>query len=297
MRPTTTRLALLLGSAAQLLGAAASQRGQEPTFALHAVAGTVSYLEGAGGNIGICVGADGALVVDTQLARFREEVVKGVDGATDGKQRFLLNTHWHSDHTGNNEPLGERGVPIVAHANVRRRVSGDDTIDGRTERLPAAALPVITFDAGIELHLNGERITVRHYGPGHTDGDSVVWFHGSQVVHTGDLFFKDRFPYIDLGSGGSVRGYRRAVAEVLAELPDGWKVIPGHGAQCGKPELQAFHDVLSECIERVEAALARGEGVETMLADGLLDDHGATFGQGFVSTKSFLEVLATDLAK
>lgn len=188
---------------------------------------------------------------------------------------------------------------IVSHAAVRARLAGDAGVEGRTgENVPAASLAQVTFEEQLGLNLGEERIELRHYGPGHTDGDGVVWFQTSKVVHMGDLFFNAGFPFIDLGAGGDVRGYLAVVGEVLAELEDagpGWRVIPGHGKVCGPDELRAFHEMLEECVARVEEALAAGDSMQQMLEVDILAGLGS-WGVGFITKQRMVETLATGLA-
>lgn len=264
-------------------------RQQQATFRVHPVAGAVSYLEGAGGNIGLCLGAQGLVVVDTQLDRFREQVLAAIAGVDGSAPRYVLNTHHHGDHVGNNEPLGERRVPIVAHENVRRRMAS-----GGNDASPAAALPTLTFSDRVLLHLGGEQIEMRHVGPGHTDGDSVVFFRTSKVLHMGDLFFNGSFPFIDVQSGGSPSGYAAAVEGVLGEVDEGWKIIPGHGPLASRADLERFLAVLRDCIERVRDGLAEGSSVQEMQDSEIFGDYEG-WGSGFISAERFVADLAAGL--
>ena len=292
------RGALALVGAASLAYAGRSALRQEQPYEIHAVAGNVSVLSvPGGGNIGLCAGPDGLVLVDDHLASQRETVLAALRKRDSAIPRFVLNTHWHADHTGNNEPFGVARVPIVAHAAARERLAGDPARAGRVaEDTPAAALPTVTYKDSLELFLNGERIELRHLGPGHTDGDSVVWFHGSKVVHLGDLCFQGRFPFIDTGSGGDPDGYVAALGQVVDSIGDDWKFIPGHGPVGTKADLARTHAGLSDCVARVRAALAQGKTVEEMVAENLLADYQA-WSWSFISTERFLGDLATALAK
>lgn len=299
---------LLAGCAGLLLAAAltAESRTQEPAeeLALAPVAGGVGILQNnRGGNVGVLANDGGSLIVDTNLENFRDVFGRAFDTYAGDNTRFVVNTHWHGDHTGNNVLLGAKGVHVVGHAQLRRRLVGAEGVEGRTgSNTPAAALPTITFDDDVELHVGEERVVVRHYGAGHTDGDGVVWFQTSKVVHMGDLFFNGMFPYVDLGSGGRVRGYAAAVAGVLAELeaqPNGgadWRIIPGHGDVCGVAELRSFHAMIVDCIGLVETALAKGQTMEQMLEREILADYEG-WSWRFITSQKFIETLGTDLAR
>lgn len=269
-----------------LLGA---WHAQDPTLTTHAVAGTVHYLEGSGGNIGVCIGDDGVFVIDDKFASFAEPIEAAVAALSDEPIRFLLNTHWHGDHTGANAHFGGKGVPILSHENVRVRLAGK-------EDSPAAALPLLTFDEGLALHLNGERIDVMHFGPGHTDGDSIVVFNESNVVHMGDLFFNGMFPFIDLDSGGDVQGYVDVVGAIAESLEDGVRIIPGHGPVSDLATLKEFHAMLTATTQKVAGALAAGKSADEMVAEGLLADYEA-WSWRFVDLERFTRTLATSLAK
>ena len=298
MRPWSTRMILAACLSALFLGAwrlaPAPQDLSAVEIVARPVAGAVHYLEGFGGNIGVSVGADGVLIVDDQFADLAPRIraaLDGLDGEGDGAPRFVLNTHFHGDHTGANPVFG-RLAPIVAHENVRRRLVAGD----RAERaMEPAGLPVITYAAadGLSLYFNGEEIRVRHFPAAHTDGDSVVWFSGSKVLHTGDLFFNGMFPFVDLDSGGSVAGLTRAVADLLSDLAPDVKVIPGHGPLGDRAALERYHEMLVRCQALVAEALEAGEDVEAMLANGLLVDF-ESWSWGFIDTRRFLETLVRE---
>jgi len=297
-RPAFRRAALALLGAGSLAYAGRAALRQEPAYELQTVAGSVSVLTiPGGGNIGLCTGPDGLVLVDDHLASQREVVLAALRERDEAPPRFVLNTHWHGDHTGNNEPFGAARVPIVAHAAVRERLAGDRAREGRVaEDTPVAALPTVTFRDSLELFLNGERIELRHFGPGHTDGDSVVWFHGSKVVHLGDLCFHGRFPFIDTGSGGDPDGYVAALGQVVDSIGDDWKFIPGHGPVGTKAELARAQAGLADCVARVRGALAQGKTVEQMVAEHVLADY-ESWSWSFIPTERFIGDLAAALAK
>ena len=250
------------------------------------VAGNVYMLEGAGGNIGVSVGADGLLIVDDQFLPLAPKIEAALEKLDKGPLKFVLNTHWHGDHTGGNPHFG-RKAHIIAHTNVRKRLADkSDT--------PKEALPVITFDDSLAVHFNGEEITVLHLPPGHTDGDSVIHFTKSGVVHMGDQFFNGKFPFIDLGSGGDVAGYVQNVGAVLKKLPTGVKIIPGHGPLATREDLEKFHQMLVETTGLVRKAIDEGKTLEQVKAAGL-PDKWKDWGTGFINTSRWLEIVFNNL--
>ena len=297
MRPVRALVPVVF--AGLLASAALVGGGAPPDVTVHAVAGNVSYLEGRGGNIGVQVGDDGVLLIDDQFLQAAGDIERAVATLSDAKPRFLVNTHWHGDHTGGNPHFGTFAT-IVAHENVRRRLAGDDAIEGRKNDppAPAAALPVITYADGIGLHFNGEEIRVIHQPKAHTDGDSVVWFTGSGVIHMGDLYFSAAFPFIDQGSGGSVRGVAAAIERVLALVPEDTHVIAGHGPATDTAGLRRYHGMLTTVLERVEAALAAGQDADEMKAAGLIDDLAATWEpqRAFVDRGRMIDTVARELS-
>jgi glyoxylase-like metal-dependent hydrolase (beta-lactamase superfamily II) len=229
------------------------------------VAGNVYMLQGEGGNIGVSAGPDGLLIVDDEFAPLAEKIeaaLKQINPA--GSLKFVLNTHFHGDHTGANAHFG-RQAPIIAHANVRKRLAGG----GGVRPEPKEGLPVVTFDESLSVHFNGEEIKVLHVPAGHTDSDSLIFFTKSNVVHMGDQFFSGRFPNIDLGGGGDVRGYIRNVEEAIKKIPPDAKIIPGHGPLSTAKELKEFHEMLVATAEFVEKEIAAGKTLAEVKAGGV----------------------------
>ncbi|HEX3526830.1 MAG TPA: MBL fold metallo-hydrolase, partial [Thermoanaerobaculia bacterium] len=254
------------------------------------VAGNIYMLEGSGGNIGVSVGSDGILIVDDQFAPLADKIHAALKGLSDGKLKFVLNTHWHGDHTGGNQAFGAE-APIIAHENVRKRLSSEQKIMGETiPASPQGALPVITFGDRVSVHFNGEEIKVIHFPAGHTDGDSVIFFTGSNVVHMGDDFFTGRFPFIDLASGGSVQGLTENVGKILAQLPADVKIIPGHGPLSDKADLEKFHRMLVDTTAIVEKKMRAGKTMQAIQDEGLPDEF-KEWGNGFTKTKTWLAVV------
>ncbi|HVO09210.1 MAG TPA: MBL fold metallo-hydrolase [Vicinamibacteria bacterium] len=263
------------------------------------VAGTVYLLEGAGGNIAASVGEDGVVLVDDQYAPLVEKIRAALKGVTDRPLRFILNTHYHGDHTGGNALL-QKDAPVIAHDNVRARLAAGGMAGNlgsiQMENKPAepAALPIITFGHDLTVHLNGEEVRALHVPSGHTDGDAVVFFPKSNVVHMGDDFVTYGFPFVDLAAGGSVKGLIAGLESVIAQLPPDVKVIPGHGQVSTLDDVRRYLAMVRDSRAAVERALAAGQTPEQMKAAGVLDPWKAGSG-GFVSTDKWLETLVNEL--
>jgi glyoxylase-like metal-dependent hydrolase (beta-lactamase superfamily II) len=261
------------------------------------VGGSVYMLMGAGGNIGVSVGDDGIVIVDDQFAPLAPKIKEALHGITDKPIKFVVNTHYHGDHTGGNQVFG-REAPIVAQTNVRKRLeSGSKNLGGTTPPAPKEALPVVTFDDKVSIWANGEEIRAVHFPHGHTDGDSVIFFSKSNVVHMGDDFFNGMYPFIDTDNGGSVKGMINAVQTVLATMPDDAKVIPGHGPLSDKAGLRAFLDVLKGTWNAVDAGRKAGKTVDQLKSEKVLDKWETPWGKGFIKTDKWIELLYTETAK
>jgi glyoxylase-like metal-dependent hydrolase (beta-lactamase superfamily II) len=255
-------------------------------------------LEGSGGNIGVSIGVDGILIVDDEFAPLAEKIKAALKNLGEGKLKFILNTHWHVDHTGGNAPLGKEAT-IIAHDNVRKRLSTEQRLEFFKQTVPASpseAWPVITFDQSLSVHFNGEEIKVIHFPHGHTDGDSVIFFTTSNVVHMGDDFFAGRFPFVDLDSGGSVQGMAKNVGEIIPKLPAGVKLIPGHGPISTIDDLKAYHRMLLETTEIVRKKIAAKKSLEQVKKEGL-PAAWKSWGEGFVKTDQWLELVYRSLTK
>ena len=245
------------------------------------VAPGVYVLMGRGGNIGLSVGADGAFLIDDQFAPLTEKIRAAVGAVTPEPVRFVLNTHWHGDHTGGNENMGSAGALIVAHDNVRRRMNPADFRDlvGRSNQAPPRALPVVTFSDEINFHWNGEHLHVFHAARAHTDGDAVILFTRANVVHMGDLFFNGRYPFIDLESGGGVQGVIDAADAVLALARPDTKIIPGHGDLAGPAELRAYRDMIASVRDQVSRLKSQGMTEDQVVAASPTQAFDAVWGQ------------------
>ena len=251
------------------------------------VSGPVHMLTGAGGNIGVSAGEDGILIIDDQFEALADKIRAALAAISPGDLEFVLNTHFHFDHTGGNVVFGKEAL-IVAHTNVRKRLAEGAGVRGRpAEPAPKEALPVVTYDDGLSIHFNGEEIMVGHLTGGHTDGDSYIYFTDSNVVHLGDQFFAGRFPFVDLGNGGNAVGLRDSIGEVLEHLPADAKVIPGHGPLSSVDDLKTYHRMLTECVAAVKAGKDAGKSVEDIQAAGLPDEWEG-WGSGFINESVFI---------
>jgi glyoxylase-like metal-dependent hydrolase (beta-lactamase superfamily II) len=261
------------------------------------VAGNVYMLEGAGGNIGVSVGDDGLLIVDDQFAPLADKIRAALKGLADKKLRFILNTHWHGDHTGSNVAFGPEAT-IIAHDNVRKRLATEQkstVFNSTTPASPKEALPVITFDQSLSVHFNGEDIRAIHFPHGHTDGDSVIFFSASNVVHLGDDFFAGRFPFVDLESGGSVEGLVKNIGELVNKIPADAKLIPGHGPISTLDDLKSYHRMLQQTTEIVRGKITAGKTLDQIKTEGLPDEW-KPWGTGFIKTDRWVETIYKSLS-
>jgi cyclase len=263
------------------------------------VGGSVYLLEGEGGNIGASVGDDGIVVVDDQYAPLAEKIQAALRGITDKPVRFIINTHYHGDHTGGNA-FFQKQAPVIAHDNVRKRleqgsVAGNlGSISMERKPAPKEALPILTFDHDVTVHLNGEDIRALHFPSGHTDGDSIIFFPKSNVVHMGDDFVRYGFPFIDLSSGGSVEGMIAALEEVVPKLPPDVKVIPGHGQISNLEDVRTYVKMLIDTRAVVEKAVHQGKTLDQLKQDKVLEPWKQWSGD-FISSDAFIETLYNDL--
>jgi glyoxylase-like metal-dependent hydrolase (beta-lactamase superfamily II) len=266
------------------------------------VSGNIYMLEGAGGNIAASVGDDGIVIVDDEFAPLAEKIQAALKDLkiTDKPVRFVINTHYHGDHTGGNEPFTNSGSTIIAQDNVRKRlVSGGVAGNGgsiKMENKPAekAALPIITFEHDVTVHLNGEDIRALHFPAGHTDGDAIIYFPKNNVVHMGDDFVRYGFPFIDVASGGSVQGMADGVEKAIAQLPADVKVIPGHGQLSNLDDVRAYVKMLRETTAAVQKAIAAHKTVDQMKKEQVLEPW-AKWSGDFVNQDTFIETVYNSL--
>jgi len=295
------RVGILLaaGVFACSLAAAQDQDFSKVQMKVSKVAGKVYMLQGAGGNIGASVGDDGIVIVDDQYAPLADKIQAALKSITDKPVRFIINTHYHVDHTGGNEYF-QKQAPIIAQDNVRKRLErgggagNGGSVHFDNQPAPHDALPILTFDHDLTVHLNGEDIRALYFPAGHTDGDSIIFFPQSNVVHMGDDFVTYGFPFIDVESGGSINGMLDAVAQIIGQLPHDVKVIPGHGAVSTLDDVRAYASMLKQTRDVVQQALTAGKTLEQMKQAKLLDPWQKYSGD-FVSEDAFLETLYNSL--
>ncbi|RCS28448.1 MBL fold metallo-hydrolase [Polaribacter sp. WD7] len=228
----------------------------------------IYMLKGRGGNIGLFIGKDAVFMIDDQFAPLTPKILETIKNITTKPVSYLVNTHWHGDHTGGNENMQKEGALILAHKNVRKRMSVDQVIRGKTRKAsPKEALPIITFTEDMMMHLNNDDILISHIHNAHTDGDALVYFTNNNVLHTGDAYFQGKFPYIDLNSGGSIEGYIQGVKKMIVLTDDNTKVLPGHGNVSNRAELIAYKNMLVTLKNRVQQKIDNGKTAEEIKKD------------------------------
>ena len=280
------------------VGAAAQTDFSKVEMKATKVSGNVYMLVGSGGNIGVSVGPDGILIVDDQFAPLADKIRAALKGIDQGKLRFILNTHWHFDHTGGNSEFGPEAT-IIAHDNVRKRLATEQRIEFFKRTIPASpkeALPVITFNHSLSVHFNGEEIRAIHYPNGHTDGDSVIFFTTSNVVHLGDDFFSGSFPFVDVDNGGNVVGLAKNIGEIIGKIPAGAKLSPGHGPLSTIDDLKLYHRMLLETTDIVRKKVAAKKTLDQIKSEGLPDEW-KSWGAGFIKTDQWIELIHTSLTR
>lgn len=269
---------------------------QEITVKTIKITDRVYMLQGRGGNVGVSVGMDGILIIDDDYADLAPKIGEALKELGSERPKFIFNTHWHGDHTQGNKFFGKDSI-IISHLNVRNRLSVD-TMRGTTKILayPKEALPMLTFEQSISVHFNEDEIKAVHLRNAHTDGDSVIYFTKSNVVHMGDQFFFDRFPYVDLSSGGNVRGLMQNLADVIAKLPADVKIIPGHGQLATKEDLVRYHQTIVETVGIVEKGMQENKTLDQLKKEGFPEKY-KSWGSGFIKTESWIETIYNNLSK
>ncbi|QYO65867.1 MBL fold metallo-hydrolase [Leptolyngbya sp. 7M] len=265
-------------------------REERQNFRTEKVAGNVYVLFGNGGNIGLSVGSDGILMIDTQFANVADRIKAEMEKLGSSKPRFIINTHWHGDHTGGNEVFGSDSI-IIAHENVRKRMQEMTMFRGQARTpSPNVALPIFTYGAGMNVYFNGERIKAIHMPNGHTDGDTVLYFTSSNVFHLGDDFFVGRFPFVDLESGGTVEGLIKNIGDLILMIPADAKIIPGHGPLATIEDLKEYHQMIIDTSLIVRRGIAAGKNLDQLKAEGFPEKFKEA-GSGFIRTDAWIETI------
>lgn len=280
------RLALLVVLFGLGSGAAAQQDFSEVVVTATLIRDGLYLVTGRGGNIVASTGADGTFLVDDQYAPLTERIQAALDEITEQPVRFVINTHWHGDHVGGNENFAEAGAVIVAHENVRRRMSSDQFMAAFNRNVPASpakALPVVSFTHGVSLHLNGDDVRIIHVANAHTDGDALVHFESANVLHMGDVHFNGLYPFIDLDSGGGIHGMIAAVERALELADNETIVVPGHGPLSNRAELAAYGEMLAVFRDRIAALKAEGRSLEQVVALQPTVEFDERLGGSFIS--------------
>ncbi|MBX2816372.1 MAG: MBL fold metallo-hydrolase [Saprospiraceae bacterium] len=264
---------------------------------IHPVTQDIYMLEGAGGNIGVLVGEDGVLIVDTQYGPLSEKITAAIRTLSDGEIRYVANTHFHGDHSGGNKNFANAGAQIIAHENVRKRMSEEQKrpYGPATPAAPESARPILTYTDEFGLIFNNQRIMMIHVDDAHTDGDAFVYFPETDVLHLGDTYFQGRYPYIDLHSGGSIDGMINAANTALFLAGKNTKIIPGHGALSNADELQEYRDVLMHLRREVAAGIAAGKSLEDIqkMKPGAETDAG--WGAAFIGPERIIKIIYDSL--
>jgi cyclase len=282
------------------LPAAAQQDFSKVEIKAEKLSGTVYMLTGAGGNIGLSIGEDAVLMIDDQFAPLTPKIQEAIAKLTPKPVKFLVNTHWHFDHTGGNQNFGAAGALIVAHENVRKRLAAGGSVEflGMTFKPePSVALPTITFARDTVFNVNGDELHVMHVPSAHTDGDSIVHFTKSNVIHMGDTFFNKLYPFIDSSSGGSAAGVVANAERVLKMARDDTKIIPGHGPLGSKADLKAFRDMLATVSGRVQKQVKSGKSLAQVIDSKPTAEFDEVWGKGFLNPQRFVEMLYKGMQK
>jgi glyoxylase-like metal-dependent hydrolase (beta-lactamase superfamily II) len=296
------RRAALFGIAVLLTaGTVAAQRDfSDVKIKATRVTDRIYMLEGAGGNMGLSVGEDAVFLIDDQFAPLTEKIVAAAREIDDRAISFVFNTHYHGDHTGGNENLGAAGALIVAHDNVRERMSVEQFRKAFNQRIPPSpkgALPVVTFSESVTFHLNDDAIHAIHVEAAHTDGDSIVHFENANVIHMGDVMFSGFFPFIDVSSGGSLDGII-AACDTALELANGeTKLIPGHGPLSGMDDLRTYREMLIGVRSAVGGLVDAGKSLDEVRAADPLAPWSEQWGKGFMKPDVFLEIVYRSLSE
>ena len=258
----------------------------------------IYMLLGQGGNMAVSIGEDGTFLLDDQFAPLTDKIITEIEALGGQAPKFLMNTHWHFDHTGGNENLGKRGSVIIAHHNVRERKSVENRLEAFNKTVqasPKVALPVVTFGDDLQLHFNGDRIEALHLANAHTDGDSVIHFHQANIIHTGDIWFNGFYPFIDVEHGGSLEGMVSATTAIIQLARDDTLIIPGHGPVGDKAALIEYRDMLATVLDRLRKLKNQGLLKEKAVALKPTADLDAKWGGGFLAPDVWVGIVYSGL--
>lgn len=259
---------------------------------------TIYMLMGRGGNVGISTGEDGLYIIDDQVRPVTAQLLQAIRKISDKPIRFVINTHYHADHTGGNETIGSAGAVIIAHENIRKRMTTEQVsifMDKTTPPYAKAALPVVTFNDRMSLHLNGETATAYYVANGHTDGDSIIHFPVSNVIHMGDMYFNGMYPYVDLDAGGSVQGMVEAADLALSMADESTRVIPGHGPLAMAEDLKAYRDFLIKASTNVQALIDQDMNLEQIIAAKPTEEWDEALGKVWITPPQFVTFIYNSL--
>ena len=300
MRSLLRRLMLALVTLGAIGAAHAQEDFSKVEIKTEKLADGIYMMIGAGGNLGLAVGDDAVFLIDDQYAPLTPKIKAAIAAITRKPVQFILNTHWHGDHTGGNENFAEAGALIVAHDNVRKRMNSEQFLaffKMRVEPSPKPALPIVTFSSDVSFHLNGDQITAIHCPAAHTDGDAIVHFQKADVIHMGDIHFNYMYPFIDNASGGSADGVIAGVDRALALATDRTRIIPGHGPLASKADLQAYRTMLSTVLGRIKTQMAAGKQIKEIIDSKPTREFDDKWGKGFIMPDRWVEMLVTGLVK
>jgi cyclase len=299
-RQEIMKSAIAFAASLALAGTAFAQDFSKIEVKTEKLSDSLYMLVGAGGNLALSVGEDAVFMVDDQYAPMSAKITAAVAAITPKPVKFILNTHWHGDHTGGNENFGKTGAVIVAHDNVRKRMNSEQFIEffkANVPRSPRVALPVATFAADMSFHLNDEEIRAIHVPRAHTDGDAIVHFVKNDVVHMGDTYFNYIYPFIDAGSGGTVEGVIAAADRALTLGTDRARIIPGHGPLATRADLKIYRDMLATVLGRIQGMIRDGKKLEEIVAAKPTAEFDEKWGKGFMKPDRFVELVAMSLIK
>jgi len=296
MKNIPKKLLGLIASSLVMLSATQVQAQQEVVIETTDLGSGVYMLKGQGGNIGVIVGEDGVFMIDDQFAPLSDKIKAAIAEISDKPIKAVINTHWHGDHTGGNENFAKSGSVIVAHENVRKRMSTKQVMKAFGREVPASpkqALPVITFTEQLSFHINNDKLNVIHVPNAHTDGDAIIHFKNANVVHMGDTLFNGMYPFIDVGSGGSIQGFLQNLDNVINMSDANTQIIPGHGPMTNRAELSLYHAMLADIYNNYKNLKAQGKTLEEITEIGISKKYDEKFGQGFIKPDALLGFIHT----